>query len=63
MAVARAQQQLGDILKRDDYTIPGGGKINGTLIYTDATAKWDKLFDLMKQEAPGSFMMTDLSGI
>ena len=61
MAVARAQQQLGDILKRDDYAIPGGGKINGTLIYTDATTKWDKLFELMKQEAPGTFMMTDLS--
>ena len=63
MAVARAQIQLGDILKRDDYAIPGGGKINGSLIYTDAMTRWKDLFDLMKQEAPGPLMMTDLSGL
>jgi len=61
MAVARAQIQLGEILKRDDYAIPGGGKINGQAMYSDALARWDKLMDTIKAEAPGPFMMTDLS--
>jgi len=61
LAVARAQIQLGEILKRDTYTIPGGGQINGQQIYSDALAKWDKLFELMQKESPGPLMMTDLS--
>ena len=61
LAVARAQIQLGEILKRDTYQIPGGGQINGEQIYNDAMAKWDKLFELMQKESPGPLMMTDLS--
>lgn len=61
MAVARAQMQLGTILKKDTYTIPGGGQINGQQLYSDAKAEWDKLMETLKAESPGPMMMTDLS--
>lgn len=61
MALARAEMQLGSILKKDDITLPGGSKVNGQGIYTDAKERWDKLYDELKAMSAQPFMMTDLS--
>ena len=60
MAVARAEMQLGKILKKDDITLPGGAKVNGQAIYNDAKAEWDALFKLLQEQSAQPFMMTDL---
>ena len=61
MAVARAEMQLGKILKKDDITLPGGAKVNGQAIYNDAKAEWDSLFKLLQEQSAQPFMMTDLT--
>jgi hypothetical protein len=61
MAVARAEMQLGKILKKDDITLPGGAKVNGQAIYNDAKAEWDALFKLLQEQSAQPFMMTDLN--
>ena len=61
MAVARAEMQLGKILKKDDITLPGGAKVNGQAIYNDAKAEWDALFKLLQEQSAQPFMMTDLT--
>lgn len=61
VCVAKAQMQLGDILSKDDFTMPGGVKIDGKGIYDRAEKRFDKFFDLMLEQAPGAMMMTDLS--
>ena len=60
MALARAEMQLGKILKKDDITLPGGAKVNGQAIYNDAKAQWDELFKLLQEQSAQPFMMTDL---
>jgi hypothetical protein len=60
MAVARAEMQLGKILKKDDITLPGGAKVNGQAVYSDAKAQWDELFKLLQEQSAQPFMMTDL---
>lgn len=61
MAVARAEMQLGKILKKDDITLPGGAKVNGQSIYNDAKSEWDALFKLLQEQSAQPFMMTDLT--
>ena len=61
MALARAEMQLGKILKKDDITLPGGAKVNGQAIYNDAKAQWDELFKLLQEQSAQPFMMTDLN--
>lgn len=61
MVVARAEMQLGTILKKDEITMPGNAKVNGQAIYNDAKERWDKLFEEMKLESAPPLMMTDLS--
>lgn len=61
MAVARAEMQLGKILKKDDITLPGGAKVNGQAIYNDAKSEWDALFKLLQEQSAQPFMMTDLT--
>ena len=60
MVVARAEMQLGKILKKDDITLPGGAKVNGSQIYTDAKEEWKNLMDELKAQSAQPFMMTDL---
>lgn len=61
MALARAEIQLGRILKKDDMPLPGGGKVNGQMIYNDGLAEWKRLMDELKAQSAQPFMMTDLS--
>ena len=61
MALARAEMQLGKILKKDDITLPGGAKVNGQAIYNDAKTQWDELFKLLQEQSAQPFMMTDLT--
>lgn len=61
MVVARAEMQLGKILKKDDITLPGGAKVNGQQIYSDAKEDWKELMEELKAQSAQPFMMTDLS--
>ena len=61
MVVARAEMQLGKILKKDDITLPGGAKVNGQQIYSDAKEEWKELKEELKSQSAQPFMMTDLS--
>lgn len=61
MAVAKAKMQLGEIVGKDDFTMPGNVKIDGKWIYSEGEKRFDKYFDLMLEQAPGAMMMTDLS--
>lgn len=61
MAVNKAKMQLGEILMKDDFTMPGNVKINGDKIYSEGEKRFDKYFDMMLNQAPGAYMMTDLS--
>jgi hypothetical protein len=50
----------GEILDRDDYTFPGGGKVNGSRLLeharNDLKAAEDKIWD----ESAKPFILTDL---
>ena len=61
MVVARAEMQLGKILKKDDITLPGGAKVNGQAVYSDAKEDWKALMDELKAQSAQPFMMTDLT--
>lgn len=61
MAVARAQIQLGEILTKDDITLPGGSKVNGQAILARGEKEWERLFKLLQDQSAQPFMMTDLS--
>lgn len=61
MVVARAEMQLGKILKKDDITLPGGAKVNGQQIYSDAKEDWKELMEELKAQSAQPFMMTDLN--
>ena len=61
MVVARAEMQLGTILKKDDITLPGGAKVNGQQIYSDAKEDWKELMQELKDQSAQPFMMTDLN--
>lgn len=61
MVVARAEMQLGTILKKDEITLPGNSKVNGQGIYNDAKEQWKELFQELKNTSATPLMMTDLS--
>ena len=61
MAVARAGMQLGLILMKDTITLPGGGTVNGSTIYTTWKEVYDKKMEDLRKESAPPYMMTDLS--
>ncbi|MCQ2123359.1 MAG: hypothetical protein MJZ25_04160 [Fibrobacter sp.] len=61
MVVARTKMQLGEILSKDDITLPGGSKVNGQGIYDRGAKDWETLFKLLQDQSAQPFMMTDLS--
>lgn len=61
MAKARAQIQLGEILAKDDITLPGGSKVNGERIMQKGQEQWDKLFKLLQDMSAQPFMFPELS--
>jgi hypothetical protein len=60
-ATARTEELWGKILSKDDYTFPGGGKINGQLILQNARTDRKDLEDKIFKEAARPYIMTDLS--
>lgn len=61
MAVARCQIQLGEILSKDDITLPGGSKVNGDRILQRGQEQWDKLFKLLQDMSAQPLMFPELS--
>lgn len=61
MCVGKAKMQLGEIIGKDDFTMPGNVKIDGKWIYDKGEAQFNKYFDLMMEQAPGAMMMPELS--
>lgn len=61
LVCARTKVIWGEILDRDDYTFPGGGKVNGNRLLTDARAELDKIEKLIIDESARPFIMTDLT--
>ena len=51
LCVARAKKLWGLHLKKYALTLPGGGSINGSEIYSDGVADEEKAFDDVKKEA------------
>jgi hypothetical protein len=60
MVVAKTEMLWGKILSRDDYTFPGGGKVNGQKLLDDATTTFKELKKEIRLESATPFIMTDL---
>jgi hypothetical protein len=60
LVIARTKVILGEIVTKYDYQLPGGGKINGDRILTDARADLEKMEKKIAEEAARPFIMTDL---
>jgi len=61
LVTARTKIIWGEILSRDDYTMPGGGKVRGDLLLQNAIVALDKVEKQIWEESARPFMMTDLS--
>ena len=51
LVVARAKKLWGLHLKKYALTLPGGGSINGSEIYSDGVAEEEKAFEAVQKEA------------
>lgn len=60
MVVARTEIIWGKILDRDDYTLPGGGKINGSRLLQDAKKDLEEAKKVMLDQSARPFILTDL---
>lgn len=61
LATARTKIIWGEILSRDDFTMPGGGKVRGDLLLQNARQDLDKVEKQIWEESARPFIMTDLS--
>jgi hypothetical protein len=59
-ACARLKVIWGEILTRDDNTMPDGGKVNGDRLLSDARSDIDKYEKMIFEESARPFIMTDL---
>lgn len=58
LVVARAKKLWGTHLKKYSLTLPGGGTINGSEIYSDGVAEEEKAFEAVQKEAaPAMFFV------
>ena len=60
LVVARTKELWGEILDKDDYQLPGGGKVNGARILSNAREDKAKIEDRIIAECARPFIMTDL---
>ena len=60
LVIARVKVIWGEILDRDDYTLPGGGKVNGSRLLSNAIEAQAKLEDRIIGESVRPYIMTDL---
>lgn len=61
LVVARTKIIWGEILSRDDYTMPGGGKVNGDKLLSDARADLERIEKQIYEESGRPMIITDLS--
>jgi len=60
LVVARTKIMWGEILDRDDYTFPGGGKVNGGRLLENARSDLDKMEQRIMDEGGQPYILTDL---
>jgi len=60
LVIARTKIIWGEILSRDDYTLPGGGKVNGSTLLEHARADLEKIEERIRLESAKPFILTDL---
>lgn len=60
LVTARTKIIWGEILSRDDYTFPGGGKVMGDRLLSDARADIKDIQELIYQQSARPFILTDL---
>lgn len=60
LVVARTKIMWGEILDRDDYTLPGGGKVNGARLLENARADLLRYEEKIVDESARPFILTDL---
>lgn len=60
MVVASTKVLWGEILTRDEYTFPGGGKVNGATLLQNARTDLENIKKQIKEESARPFIMTDL---
>lgn len=60
LVVARTKIMWGEILDRDDYTLPGGGKVNGARLLENARADLLRYEEKIWDESARPFILTDL---
>lgn len=60
LVVARCKIMWGEILDRDDYTLPGGGKVNGSRLLEQARADLKEAEQKIWDESAKPFILTDL---
>jgi len=61
LVIARTKVMWGEILSKDDVTLPGGGKVDGNTLLTNARTDQKEIEDQLYQESAKPFIMTDLS--
>jgi len=61
LVVARTKIIWGEILSRDDYTFPGGGKVDGNRLLTDAREDLKLIEEKIYDQSAKPFILTDLS--
>ncbi len=60
LVIARTKIMLGEILDKDDIQMPGGGKVNGSRILTNAREDLKTMEEPIIGESARPFIMTDL---
>ena len=60
LAVARTKVMWGEILTKDSYNFPGGGKVNGDTLLANARADQDRLEKEIISQSASSAIITDL---
>ena len=60
LVIQRAKIMWGEILSKDDYTFPGGGKVDGQTLLNNALTALDKIEQRILDESAKPFILTDL---
>lgn len=60
LVVARTKIMWGEILDRDDYSFPGGGKVNGSRLLDHARTDLEKIEQRILDQSARPFILTDL---
>jgi len=61
LVIARTKVIWGEVLSRDDYTFPGGGKVDGQTLLNNARTDLETSETRIYDESAKPFIITDLS--